>query len=321
MELSQHPVPSRQVPGGPSTSFHVVLNDTAHIERCHDVFVPYCTVIVNATLTDIGKIQRPCRVQDNNSQSDKLDFKTDTIYIRDNLFSREYIQSHELSSYCLIIDPISVHGSPGLLREPLAYSSPQWRHIRWRIARRFGSTRRFGQSLKGWRYSRKPSPLQKIVSVWSCFLFTKIKSLPNATPLWTFGPMLSRQPAVIFVALDVITDDAVRLLATLRHSWTWRRLAFSPQRQVANHDANVGFGSARYGTLEPRGLDPYVSSCDRTRQENVWSGENGVVHAGTPSRHFGQRRCSTIILGEAGRARWDFAGYGTRWLVNAYDRF
>ena len=59
MGLSQHPVPSRQVPGWPSTSFDVVLNDTAHIERCHDVFVPYCTVIVNATLTDIGKIHRP----------------------------------------------------------------------------------------------------------------------------------------------------------------------------------------------------------------------------------------------------------------------
>jgi hypothetical protein len=59
MELSQHPVPIRQVPGWPSTGFRVVLNDSAHVERSHNILVPYCHMVEKSTLANVREVHGP----------------------------------------------------------------------------------------------------------------------------------------------------------------------------------------------------------------------------------------------------------------------
>ena len=62
MGLSQHPVPIRQVPCWANTRFRIVLNNFTHVERRHDIVMPYSLVIETSTLADIGKVHCPWKL-------------------------------------------------------------------------------------------------------------------------------------------------------------------------------------------------------------------------------------------------------------------
>lgn len=57
--LSQHPVPIRQIPSWPSTGFRLVMNDMAHVERSHNILVPYCHMVEKSTLANAHEVHGP----------------------------------------------------------------------------------------------------------------------------------------------------------------------------------------------------------------------------------------------------------------------